>query len=123
MSLAPYQSLTLDELVRQFRETARLLGTAIKLPPNFDKFKQTPERRARVEIVRALGAEFAARDAIPSVRRESAIACLAVDPDRAVAVLESIAEMGDQLESIEAKDSLDRYRQQGGRIIGRSLRA
>jgi len=68
MSLATYQSLTLEELVRQFRETAGLLGTAIKLPPNFDKFKRTPERRARVEKIRALAAELAARNAIPSIR-------------------------------------------------------
>jgi len=68
MTLAPHPSLTLDELVRQFRETAQLLGTAIKLPPNFDKLKRTPKRRACVEKIRALGAELASRNAIPAIR-------------------------------------------------------
>lgn len=53
-----------------------------------------------------------------TVRRRSAIACLAVVPDRAVAVLESIAKNGDQLEPIAAKDALDRWRRGVGIIYG-----
>lgn len=41
-----------------------------------------------------------------------------MDPDRAVAVLESIAEKGDQLEPLEAKDALDRWRRGAGIIYG-----
>jgi hypothetical protein len=41
-----------------------------------------------------------------------------VIPDRAVAVLEAIAENGDQLEPIEAKDALDRWRRGAGIIHG-----
>lgn len=53
-----------------------------------------------------------------TVRREAAIACLKVEPDRATAALEWIALNGDQLEPVKAKETLERWRRGAGIVYG-----
>ena len=70
MTDADFSSLALEELVQLFGQTANLLGTVVKLSANPDpeKFKQTPERAARIETMRAISAEFRARNARARIR-------------------------------------------------------
>jgi len=62
------ESMGVDELVRQFRDTAKLAGTAFTADTTPEKLKRTPERRALVEKMRALSAELRARRPMADIR-------------------------------------------------------
>jgi hypothetical protein len=58
----------IDDLIRQFRETAKEAGTVFTLAQTPEKAKQTPERKQLVAKMRALSAELIARNAITEIR-------------------------------------------------------
>ena len=61
-------SMTTDELVREFRESAMQAGTMFTAEKAPEKLRRTPERQALVSRLKALGAELRARAPIAQIR-------------------------------------------------------
>jgi Domain of unknown function (DUF2019) len=101
MTPGDYGSASTDEVIRRYKETARLLGNILRPTGGPEKFRRTPEREARVEKMRALGRELVARnaaagisamldDADIDVRAWAAGQFIAFDPLRASASFDGI---------------------------------
>jgi hypothetical protein len=90
-----------DDLVRDFKETAKCDGTMYTVLTAPEKFKRTPERKALVARMQALGAELRARrpiteiramfeDEDEDVRSWAALQFLDVDEEWALATLDGL---------------------------------
>jgi hypothetical protein len=63
-----YRSAGMDELVRQFRETAKQAGSVYTMATTPEKVRNTAERDQLVNRMRALSAELIARNATTEIR-------------------------------------------------------
>jgi hypothetical protein len=61
-------AMTTRELVREFRETAKRTGTVFTGPSTPEKLKRTPERKALVARMQAVGAELRPRRPMTEIR-------------------------------------------------------
>jgi Domain of unknown function (DUF2019) len=66
MSAPDYATMTVDELLESFIETAKRTGSVFG--PDKEKLRQTPQRKALVDTMQALGAELRRRTPIDKVR-------------------------------------------------------
>jgi hypothetical protein len=71
-------SFSLDDLATEFRSGAKLTGTAYNLGHSPERFRDSPERTARLARMQALGAELRSRVALDTFRE------LMADDDRDV---------------------------------------
>jgi Domain of unknown function (DUF2019) len=68
MTASDLAARSTDDLVREFKDTAKRVGTVFTGKSTPEKFNRTPERRALVERMRALSAELCVRRPMADIR-------------------------------------------------------
>ncbi len=119
------QDMSTDQLAARFEDAAVREYATRFLGGEFEPY-DVKRRNAIINEIRDIVGELRSRDALPillpfldhqniTVRNSTAIFCLAIAPERALAVLQTIAAGRDRVEAASASRAINRWREREGK--------